>query len=203
MFNLCGKNSQNAIFLTWTIISWSFFSQKNRIRHVTPGHGLQLVMKYGDLVEYLVVADVFLDYILQNCSVSVVSCDFIVTNSKVDCKCFCSWMHFVTGTMLQQWFFGSYIGQKYMCWFTVWMKVMGDKEVEGNKSSNSGPRTWQSRKCSFGGGVLWWAQGHVECLSLGLVLLAGPIGIISSDAPKLKNSEADSTMQKETVRSWV
>ncbi len=31
------------------------------IRHVTPGHGLQVVMKYGDLVEYLAVADVFLD----------------------------------------------------------------------------------------------------------------------------------------------
>ncbi|CAK9870815.1 unnamed protein product [Sphagnum jensenii] len=28
----------------------------------------KVVMKYGDLVEYLAVADVFLDYILQNCS---------------------------------------------------------------------------------------------------------------------------------------
>ncbi len=77
------------------------FLKKNCIRHVTPGHGLQVVMKYGDLVEYLAVADVFLDYILQNCSVSVVSCYFIVTDSKIDCKCFSSWMHFVTGTMLQ------------------------------------------------------------------------------------------------------
>jgi hypothetical protein len=32
---------------------------------------------------------------------------------------------------------------------------------------------------------------------------AGPVGIISSDAPKLKSSEADSTMRKETVSSWV
>jgi hypothetical protein len=30
---------------------------------------------------------------------------------------------------------------------------------------------------------------------------AGPVGIISSDAPKLKSSEADSTMRKETVSS--
>ncbi len=88
------------------------FLKKNCIRHVTPVHDLQVVMKYGDLVEYLAVADVFLDYILQNCSVSVVSCDFIVTDFKVDCKC---WMHFVTGTVLQRWCFFVHILGRSIC----------------------------------------------------------------------------------------
>jgi hypothetical protein len=56
------------------------------------------------------------------------------------------------------------------------MKVMGDKEVEGNKSSNSGHRTWQSRKCSFWGWssmlstracrMLVLGVGFVSCLEV-------------------------------------
>jgi len=82
-------------------------------------------MKYGDLVEYLAVADVFLDYILQNCSVSAVSCDLIATDSKVDSKCFRSWMYFVTGTMLQRWCF------LFVYWAEVYVLVYCLNEGHG------------------------------------------------------------------------